>query len=112
MRALLSLITMGLLAAQDLPIGESRHPQPIKPFDLNYFDIRTAIYDETKMTGKVMTEFFVDENGNVVEPVIIDSFNIDFNQVILDKLRQQKYKPALQNGRPLKVKYSLPIVFK
>ena len=47
MRALLSLITMGLLAAQDLPIGESRHPQPIKPFDLNYFDIRTAIYDET-----------------------------------------------------------------
>ena len=61
MRALLSLITMGLLAAQDLPIGESRHPQPIKPFDLNYFDIRTAIYDETKMTGRVMTEFFVDE---------------------------------------------------
>ena len=112
MRALLSLITMGLLAAQELQIGESRHPQQIKPFDLNYFDIRTAIYDETKMTGKVMTEFFVDENGNVVEPVIIDSFNIDFNQVILDKLRQQKYKPALQNGRPVKVKYSLPIVFK
>ena len=34
------------------------------------------------------------------------------NEVVLDKVRQTKYEPALQNGRAVRVKYQLPILFK
>ena len=50
--------------------------------------------------------------GEVENPVIVDTFNLSLNDVILDKVRQSKYYPALQNGRPVKVKYTLPITFK
>jgi len=50
--------------------------------------------------------------GNVIDPHIVDTFNIDLNAVVLDKVRQMKYHPATQNGVAVKVGYSLPIVFK
>ena len=34
------------------------------------------------------------------------------NVLFLNNLKQIKFKPALQNGRPIKVRYSLPILFK
>ena len=53
-----------------------------------------------------------DENGDVEDPNIVDTFNIQLNDVVIDKVKQSKYKPALQNGVPVKVRYHLPIVFK
>ena len=57
-------------------------------------------------------EFWVNEKGLVLDPIIRDTFDISLNSVIIDKVRQTTYHPALQNGIPVKVKYSLPIVFK
>ena len=42
---------------------------------------------------------------------IIDSFDVELNDVVLDKVRQIKYEPATQNGRAVEVKYQLPILF-
>ena len=83
-------------------------PRPaIKPFLLTYYDIKDS-YEP----GKIEVQFEVDEKGNVVDPHIVDTFNIDLNAVVLDKVRQMKYHPARQNGVAVKVGYSLPIVFK
>ena len=60
----------------------------------------------------INVEFDIDEKGNVINPIIIDTFNVSLNDVVLDKVRQSKYYPATQNGVPVKVKYSLPIKFK
>ena len=54
----------------------------------------------------------MNESGKVEDPVVKDSFNVTLNDVVLDKVRQTEYFPALQNGRPVKVKYLLPIQFK
>jgi TonB family protein len=60
----------------------------------------------------VLVSFIIDEEGNVSQAEILDSFNVKLNDVVLDKVRQTKYKPAVQNGRAVRVKYQLPIVFK
>ena len=113
---LICLMLMGVLAAQDSStdtgyVDLSRQPIAIKPFQLSYNDIRNTIHDISK-TGYVNVEFDIDEKGNVINPIITDTFDISLNDVVLDKVRQSKYYPATQNGRPVKVKYNLPIRFK
>ncbi len=111
MRALISLMLMGSLIAQKSVQDNQQFPQAVIPFELTYNDIESFI-DVIPPVGKISVGFFIDESGNVESPYIVDTFNIQLNDVIIDKVRQSKYKPALQNGRPVKVKYHLPIVFK
>ena len=89
----------------------NEYPKAIKPFELSYEDSEPHILSVSKL-GRITLEFFINENGDVEEPVIKDSFNVRLNQVVIDKVKQTKYIPALQNGRPIRVKYHLPIVFK
>ena len=107
MRIILALMLTGVLAARDLPKGESRHPIPKIHFELYNSDL-----PEIYAKGKIIVEFFVNESGQVEDPLVTDSFNVMLNDVVLDKIRQTEYYPALQNGRPVKVKYLLPIQFK
>ena len=110
MRVLMSLLLMGSLIAQDLPTGKSRHPKVKKPFNLSYIDIQHI--DTTSFVGNVLVEFTVDKKGKVTQPNIIDTFNIKLNETIIDKVMCIEFKPALQNGEPVKVRYKLPILFK
>jgi len=111
MRALISLILMGSLIAQKSVQDNQQFPQPIVPFELTYDDFM-GVVDFIHPSGKMSVSFFINEEGEVEQPYIIDTFNVKLNDVVIDKVRQTKYKPALQNGRPVKVKYHLPIVFK
>ena len=109
-KALLPLMLMGSMLAQDLPTGKSQHPKVKKPFNLSYIDIQHI--DATSFVGNVLVEFTVDKQGKVIEPNIIDTFNIKLNETIIDKVMCIEFKPALQNGEPVKVRYKLPILFK
>jgi len=110
MRVIMSLLLMGSLIAQDLPTGKSRHPKIKKPFNLSYIDVQHI--DTTEFIGNVLVEFVVDKKGRVTKPNIIDTFNIKLNETIIDKVMCIEFKPALQNGRPVRVRYKLPILFK
>ena len=110
MRVIMSLLLMGSLIAQDLPTGKSRHPKIKKPFNLSYIDVQHI--DTTEFIGNVLVEFVVDKKGRVTKPNIIDTFNIKLNETIIDKVMCIEFKPALQNGEPVKVRYKLPILFK
>ena len=111
MRALICLMLMGSLIAQNSFQENQQFPQPVIPFELTYDDIKNYI-GMIPPVGKISVDFFIDESGNVENPYIVDTFNIQLNDVVIDKVKQSKYIPALQNGRPVKVKYHLPIVFK
>lgn len=115
---ILITMAMGSLTAQNLNElnsnvfyeSRSQYPKAIKPFVLTYYDIRDSI--QNYQNGRIEVQFEVDVKGNVIDPHIVDTFNIDLNAVVLDKVRQMKYHPATQNGIAVKVGYSLPIVFK
>ena len=98
------LLLLGTLVAND----KSHLPKEIVPFELYAHEL-PIIHD---VVGKVLVTFIIDEEGNVDQAEIIDSFDVSLNDVVLDKVRQTKYKPAIQNGRAVSVKYQLPIVFK
>jgi len=98
------LLLLGTLVAEDNSL-----PKEIVPFELYAHELPIIhnVYE-----GKVLVSFIIDEEGNVSKAEIVDSFNVALNEVVLDKVRQTKYKPAVQNGRAVRVKYQLPIVFK
>ncbi len=106
MRALLCLLLMGSLVAKN----KTQHPKQKSTFQLYYEDFNT--YDTTEWKGEVIVSFVIDEMGKVINPEIIDTFNIELNETIIDKVMAIKFKPALQNGRPVRVRYKLPILFK
>ena len=111
MRTIGCLLLVGLMAAQDPSVvSERSHPPiPKKPFELSAYELPNQV---RYINGTVDVEFIVNENGKVEDAIIIDTFNILYNDVILDKINQSEYYPAKQNGRPVRVRYRLPIAFK
>ena len=102
---------MGVLAAQDLQTGESRQPKMKRKFNLSYYDLRENLMEEIPKEG-VIVEFEISETGKVENARIAEQYNINLSETIIDKVLQLQFKPALQNGRPVRIRYKLPIVFK
>ena len=109
MKRLICLILMGVLTAQNSSFGESQLPKMTSPFEIDYLDLPYP--DTSKYKGKVLVKFIVDERGKVINPEIIDTFDIELNDAIIDRVMAIKFNPAKQNGRPVRVQYSLPILF-
>ena len=103
---------MGVLSSQNLPIGRSQQPQIKTPFEIDYLDLPIPNTFNQLYRGQVLVSFQIDENGDVVNPEIIDTFDIKLNDEIIDRVMDISFEPALQNGRPVKVRYQLPILFK
>tara|TARA_B100000902_G_scaffold397839_1_gene462787 strand:+ start:2066 stop:2401 length:336 start_codon:yes stop_codon:yes gene_type:complete len=109
MRTILGYLLLSLVAAQ-VPSEEGSHPPiPKKPFELTTSDLPSTYHYYT--SGTVTVDFIVNKNGDVEDAVVIDTFDISYNAVILDKVKGTKYIPAHQNGIPVRVRYRLPIAF-
>ena len=111
MKWALSLMLIGSVLAKNLPAnhGETRLPIQKQQFELTYYDLRKTLIDE--IPNGVIVEFEINESGQVENPVIRKSFEFSINNTIIDKVMMLKFKPALQNGRPVRVRYKLPILF-
>ena len=62
--------------------------------------------------GKVHVQAFIDENGNVTNAKIIKGIGAGCDEAALDAVKESKFKPGRQRGKPVKVQVSIPIVFK
>lgn len=62
--------------------------------------------------GRVIVQFVVDEEGNVVEPRIVRGIGSGLDKASLAAVRTAKFKPGRQRGVAVPVKMSLPITFK
>ena len=87
---------------------DTRPPEQIIPFNLTYEDVK----DIGEVMGQILVSFIVDESGKVIDAEILNTFDTDLIPIVLDKVLQMEFNPALQNGYPIRVKYNLPIVFK
>ncbi len=112
MRKLAFLMLMGLVTAQNFSSeNEGSHPPiPKKEFNLNSHEL--PIVNSINATGIIHVEFEVDEEGHVHDAVISDTFNTAYNDIVLNKINETAYHPARQNGRPVRVRYKLPIKIK
>lgn len=70
-----------------------------------------AIDNQTE--GRVILQFVVDRQGKVNNIQVKRSIDPALDQAAIDVLRAlPDWKPGMQNGKPVNVRYTLPIVFK
>ena len=62
--------------------------------------------------GRVIVQFVVDESGSVVDPQVVRGIGAGCDEEAIRAVRQAKFTPGKQRGKPVKVKMSLPITFK
>jgi protein TonB len=57
-------------------------------------------------------QFIVNEFGEVENPKVIKGIGGGCDENALEAVKLAKFEPGLHNGDPVKVQYSLPIVFR
>jgi protein TonB len=62
--------------------------------------------------GRVIVQFIVTEDGNVQDPKVIRGIGAGADKEALRVVKQAKFKPGRQRGEPVRVQYSLPIIFR
>lgn len=68
---------------------------------------------ENGVYGKVTLQFFIDKNGNLVDPVIIRGVDPALDaEALRVVLASPKWTPGKQRNKPVKVSYTFPINFR
>lgn len=62
--------------------------------------------------GRVFVKAYVDELGNVWKTELIKGIGAGCDEAALAAVKETKFKPGKQRGKPVKVQVSIPILFK
>lgn len=62
--------------------------------------------------GRVTVQFIVNENGQVEEPTVIRGIGGGADEEAVRCVREAEFEPGRQRGNPVRVQYSLPVVFR
>ncbi|CAN5233799.1 hypothetical protein BH23BAC3_BH23BAC3_06970 [soil metagenome] len=62
--------------------------------------------------GRVYIQFVVNEQGEVENPRVIRGIGSGADEAALEAVKKAQFKPGYQRGQPVRVQYSLPIVFR
>lgn len=61
--------------------------------------------------GKVYVKAYVDKHGDVTKAVIIKGIGAGCDEAALKAVKETKFKPGKQRGKPVNVMVSIPVVF-
>jgi protein TonB len=64
-----------------------------------------------KIQGRVHVQFIVNQKGEVENPVIVRGIGGGCDEEALRVVKEAKFVPGHQRGRPVRVQYTLPIIF-
>lgn len=65
-----------------------------------------------EISGKVLVEFVVDVDGKIIDPKVVKGIGYGCNEEALRIVKlMPKWIPGKQDGKPIKVKLLLPIIF-
>ncbi|MFH5833552.1 energy transducer TonB [Halalkalibaculum sp. DA3122] len=62
--------------------------------------------------GRVIIQFIVNEEGRVEDPRVVRGIGGGCDEEALRAVKEARFQPGRQRGNPVRVQYSLPIVFK
>ena len=63
------------------------------------------------LEGRVIVQFIVDENGNVMDPFVIRGLGGGCDEEAIRAIKEAKFKPGRQRGKAVRVRYVIPIKF-
>lgn len=85
--------------------------------ELQRFIAKNIVYPvlatESGIEGVVVVQFIVDTKGKIKDPVVVRDIGGGCGQAAIDVvLTMPTWEPGEQNGRPVSVRYTLPVRFK
>ncbi|MBK7631674.1 MAG: energy transducer TonB [Ignavibacteriales bacterium] len=72
----------------------------------------TEIARRAMIEGRVTIEFIVNKNGNVEDATVLKGISEELDLIALNAVKQARFTPGLQRGKPVMVKMVIPIVYK
>ncbi len=73
--------------------------------------VYTEIARLHRVTGTVIVETVIDEQGNVTQARVLKGLPMGLDRAAVEAIRTWKFKPATLDGRPVKVYYILTVNF-
>ncbi len=72
-----------------------------------------TISQENGVQGRVIVQFVVNRDGSIVDPVVLRSVDPYLDKEALRVVKAMpKWKPGEQRGKPVRVKFTLPVQFR
>ena len=72
-----------------------------------------TIAQENGVHGRVIIQFVVNQDGSIVDPVVMRSVEPYLDKEALRVIKMMpKWKPGKQRGKAVRVKYTVPVTFK
>lgn len=62
--------------------------------------------------GRVVVQFLIDKDGNVQDPIVVRGIGGGCDEEALKAVQKVKFIPGRQRGKPVVVRYSMPVSFK
>lgn len=67
---------------------------------------------QANIEGRVIVQFVISREGNVTKPIVVRGIGGGCDEEALRVIKLAKFKPGMQRGKPVPVKYTIPILFK
>ncbi|MEQ9353473.1 MAG: energy transducer TonB [Vicingaceae bacterium] len=67
---------------------------------------------QANIEGRVVVQFVISKEGNVTKPIVLRGIGGGCDEEALRVIKLAKFKPGMQRGKPVPVKYTIPILFK
>ena len=69
--------------------------------------------NQVELTGKVIAQFLVDTEGKIDSIKIVKTLNMEADSCVINAIKSlpHRFKPAVYNGKVVKMRYTLPIYF-
>lgn len=93
-------------------ISVEQMPEMIGGISTLYQNLRypnTAL--KNNIEGKVTLQFVINEKGEVTDPVVLRGIGYGCDEEALRVIRELKFTPGLQRGKPVKVRASIQVIF-
>lgn len=72
-----------------------------------------AVSQEIGAYGRVIVQFVVDRDGTITDPVVVRGVEVHLDKEAIRVISSMpKWKPGMQNGKRVRVKYTLPVLFR
>lgn len=63
------------------------------------------------ISGRVYVQFIINERGEVENPRVVRGIGGGADEEAIRVIKQAKFTPGLQRGRPVRVQYAIPVTF-
>ncbi len=95
-----------------LPYAEVM-PEPADGLESVYkFITYPSMAKQAGVEGKVYLLIFVSETGNVDDVKVVKGIGAGCDEAAVEGVKKVKFKPGKNGGKAVKVKLSLPVIFK